>query len=98
MVGKVEITLIKQSKRAVVNLDLELGLARFSNLELDLEFKTDFQSCTGLNLTQIRTNSHKFAQIHTVSANSRSFAQPCAERCEAKKLIMDHRSKIYLAY
>ena len=48
MVGKVQTTFIKQSKRAVVNLDLELGLARFSNLELDLEFKTDFQSCTGL--------------------------------------------------
>ena len=46
----VQTTYIKQSKRAVVNLDLELGLARFSNLELDLEFKTDFQSCTGLHI------------------------------------------------
>ena len=58
MVGKVQTTFIKQSKRAVVNLDLELGLARFSNLELDLEFKTDFQSCTGLVLTSMCPTSH----------------------------------------
>ena len=48
MVGKAQTTFIKQSKGEVVNLDLKLGLARFANLELDLEFKTDFQSCTGL--------------------------------------------------
>ena len=39
-------TFIKQSKRTVANLDLDL--ARFCNLDLDLELKTDFQSCTWL--------------------------------------------------
>ena len=41
-VCKVQTTFIKQSKRTVANLDLELDLARFSNLELDLELMTDF--------------------------------------------------------